>query len=193
MKVYLIADTHFNHANIATYCDRPPDFSERILKNLRQVLTPEDTLIHIGDVYIGKKPPYLCDWPGRKILVRGNHDQHHSCTWWMEKGGFDFACDAMEFRGHVLTHEPLNPENINFVTPQMGAFNIHGHLHNIWHGFHANGGEKENESWRTQRLRFAWQLLFAIEYTNYMPVEFEKFTSHPDRYQARGPRARTQS
>jgi calcineurin-like phosphoesterase family protein len=33
MNVYLISDTHFNHDAIATYCDRPADFTERILHN----------------------------------------------------------------------------------------------------------------------------------------------------------------
>jgi calcineurin-like phosphoesterase family protein len=36
MKVYLISDTHFNHANIATYCDRPADFTDIIIRNCIQ-------------------------------------------------------------------------------------------------------------------------------------------------------------
>jgi calcineurin-like phosphoesterase family protein len=173
MKVYILSDSHFNHANIATYCQRPVDFTERILNNLRRILTQEDTLIHLGDVFIGKLPPWLCDWPGRKILVRGNHDRARSCTWWMEHG-FDFACDGMRFRNHWLTHEP--------DTSRAGGcdLNIHGHLHNIWHGFHP---ELKYE----KTLKRPWQRLFSVEYTNYMPVEFDKFVNHPDKYQARGP------
>jgi hypothetical protein len=33
--------------------------------------------------------------------------------------------------------------------------------------------------------------LFAIEYTGYKPVEFDKFIAKPDKYQARGPNAET--
>jgi hypothetical protein len=36
-------------------------------------------------------------------------------------------------------------------------------------------------------LKHPWQRLFAIEYTDYRPVEFNKFVSHPDKYQSRGP------
>jgi calcineurin-like phosphoesterase family protein len=173
MSFYLISDTHFNHANIATYCDRPENFTEIILRNLRSTLTQDDTLIHLGDVFIGTKPSWLGDWPGRKILVRGNHDRQRSVSWWM-KNGFDFACDGMKFRTCWLTHEPDDS------LAKSCTLNIHGHLHNIWHGFHPDDGKLET------RLHHEWQRLFAVEYTNYMPVEFDKFVSHPKKYLAKG-------
>jgi len=186
MKVYLIADTHFNHANIATYCDRPKDFTEVILRNLRNTLKQEDLLIHLGDVFIGKEPPWLCDWPGRKVLIRGNHDRSKSCTWWMEHG-FSFACDGMKFRNCWLTHEPSTS------LADGCELNIHGHLHNIWHGFTSQDPMAPElgprvDAWQQRRLKHPWQRLFAVEYTNYMPIEFDKFVSHPDKYQSRGPK-----
>jgi calcineurin-like phosphoesterase family protein len=185
MNTYFIADTHFNHGNIATYCQRPEDFTWRIVRNCKQILKPEDVTIHLGDVFIGNKQ----DWfhirenlPGRWILVRGNHDRKHSCAWWMEHG-FDFACDGMRFRNCWLTHEPD-------TSRASGCdLNIHGHLHNIWHGFNPHdpmAPELGPSSKDTKRLKNDWQRLFAIEYTNYMPVEFDKFVSHPDKYFARG-------
>jgi calcineurin-like phosphoesterase family protein len=168
----------FNHANIATYCQRPENFTEILLRNLRNTLTAEDLLIHLGDVFIGPVPPWLCDWPGRKALIRGNHDRNHSVTWWMEHG-FDTACDGMRFRNCWLTHEP--------DTSRAGGcdLNVHGHLHNIWHGFHEE--RMESPFPHRKALRNEWQRLFAVEYTNYMPVEFNKFISRPDKYQSRGP------
>jgi len=183
--VYLISDTHFNHQNIATYCDRPKDFTERIIKNWNAIVKLEDLIIHLGDVQIGKKSDWIMPaLPGRKVLVRGNHDRQWSNTRWME-AGFSFSCDGMRFRNCWLTHEP--------DTSRAGGcdLNIHGHLHNIWHGFHPNGPKKghgdELTLHKEMKLHSPWQRLFAIEYTNYMPIEFDKFVSHPDRYQARGP------
>src|SRR5579859_3947400 len=40
----------------------------------------------------------------------------------------------------------------------------------------------------TKQLKHPWQRLFAVEYTDYRPVEFNKFIAHPEKYQARGPR-----
>src|SRR5271157_5187429 len=135
MKVYLIADTHFNHENIKTYCQRPDNFTERILHNWKAIVKPQDTIIHHGDVLMGHRQTgiaQLQDLPGHKILVRGNHDRRSSCTWWMEHG-FDAVCDSMVFRRCWLTHEPAEA-----LSPGC-TLNIHGHLHNIWHGFLPDG------------------------------------------------------
>lgn len=181
MNIYLISDTHFNHQNIATYCQRPTDFTELIIKRWNETVKPEDTVIHLGDVQIGKKSLWIMPaLPGRKILVRGNHDRQQSCSWWMEHG-FDFACDGMRFRNCWLTHEPST------LLADGTELNIHGHLHNIWDGFR-NPEDKRADAFQLRRLKNHWQRLFAIEYTDYRPVEFNKFVSHPDKYQARGPR-----
>lgn len=191
MKTYLIADTHINHDKIKTWCDRPDNFTERLDRNIKQMVKPDDLLIHLGDLGIGPYEGYmkmLQDWPGRKILVRGNHDGH-GCQWYMERG-FSFACDAMIYRGCWLTHKPWLGE-----LPEGTHVNLHGHLHNVWHGFHPNDPEAgQNEfvmAAQTGRLLRPWHRLFAVEYTSYMPVEFDRFVAKPDRYQARGPSEET--
>ena len=182
MKTFLISDTHLNHANIATYCDRPPNFTDMIIKRWNERVTWEDTVIHLGDVAIGPRglvENQIRSLNGRKILVRGNHDRASSNSWWMDHG-FDFSCDGLRFANCWLTHEP--------DTSRAGGcdLNIHGHLHNIWHGFAPNAGD-EKDATEQKHLRHPWQRLFAIEYTNYYPIEFMHFVEHPDRYQSRGP------
>ena len=177
MKIYLISDTHFNHANIATHCDRPADFTETIIRHWQKIVKPEDCVIHLGDVFIGKADGWKEIYPrltGRKILIRGNHDRQRSVTWWM-RNGFDFACDSMIVRRCWLTHEPYYGS-----LPTGCDLNIHGHQHNIWHGFKFDGGEENT------KVRLLWQRLFSVEYTDYSPVELDKFMSHPDKYLARG-------
>lgn len=184
MKTFLISDTHLNHANIATYCDRPPNFTDMIIKRWNERVSWNDTVIHLGDVAIGPKQlveDQIRRLAGRKILVRGNHDRNSSNSWWMDHG-FDFSCDGLRFQNCWLTHEP--------DTSRAGGcdLNIHGHLHNIWHGFAPNAGD-EKDAAEQKHLRNPWQRLFAIEYTNFYPIEFQEFIDHPDRYQARRPSA----
>lgn len=186
MKVYLIADTHFNHQQIATYCQRPTDFTDRLIRNWNNTVTADDMVIHLGDVQIGKKAEWIVrSLVGRKALVRGNHDDDKSTMWWMEHG-FDFACDGMRFRGCWLSHRP------SASLPDRCHLNIHGHLHNIWEGFASPDRMARDRELLgpdyLRRLKNPWQRLFAVEYTNYLPIEFDKFVSHPDKYQARGPR-----
>jgi calcineurin-like phosphoesterase family protein len=194
MKTYLIADTHLNHEKIKTWCDRPDDFTERLDKNVCQIVKPGDLLIHLGDVGIGKTDsfmPTVQKWKAlgmRLVLVRGNHDTK-SPQFYMDNG-FDFCCDAFVYRGIWLTHKPWHG-----ALPTGTHLNVHGHLHNVWHGFLSNDPEKEKDEFTvaTQlgHLLNPWQRLFAAEYTNYSPVEFDKFIQKPDKYQARGPNQET--
>jgi len=206
VNFYLISDTHFNHQKLETYCMRPENFTDLIVKRWSETVKPEDVVIHLGDVAIGRKPlavEILRSLPGRKWLIRGNHDRDKSCGWWVENG-FDAACDQMVFRHCLLTHEPANAviRAGGFLPYEPSAYdglpegcelNIHGHLHNIWDGFHSPERlERDKELLGidpTKQLKHKWQRLFAVEYTDYRPVEFNKFVGNPDRYKARGPNA----
>lgn len=176
MNIYLISDTHFNHYNIKTYCQRPDDYNERLIRNWREIVKADDMIIHLGDVFMHKVAGWDVIWPqltGKKTLIRGNHDRKKSAGWWIDHG-FDSCVDSLILRRCWLTHEPADH------LPPGCILNIHGHLHNIWHGFNQPG------QFPAVKLRHPWQRLFSVEYTNYMPVEMDKFIAHPKKYLATG-------
>ena len=80
MKYFVISDTHFLHDNIIKYCNRPEDFNKLLIKNWKNAVTDEDTVLHLGDVACGftgreDKLKQIFDLlPGKKYLIRGNHD-----------------------------------------------------------------------------------------------------------------------
>jgi calcineurin-like phosphoesterase family protein len=187
MNLYIISDTHFNHANIATYCQRPENFTELIIARWNQTVQPNDFILHLGDVAIGKKTAVrdiLTQLNGVKGLIRGNHDRDKSVTWWMENG-FNFACDSLTLRQVYFTHEPAEQ-----LAPGCHT-NVHGHLHNIWDGFiDERRWQRDKEHLGIdfkRQLKHKWQRLFSVEYTDYRPVELSKFLAHPERYKAIGP------
>ena len=52
--IYFISDTHFYHHRILEYTNRPfdriEDMNETIIENWNKVVTPKDTVYHLGDV-----------------------------------------------------------------------------------------------------------------------------------------------
>ena len=79
---YVISDTHFGHANIIKYCDRPfssvQEMDRVLIDNWNSVVRPEDTVWHLGDFGLGDFG-YLADvcseLNGHIILIQGNHDR----------------------------------------------------------------------------------------------------------------------
>jgi len=80
--IWFTSDTHFGHANIIKYCDRPFDdtdhMDEHIIANWNSVVAPEDTVIHLGDIALGpidKSLAKVSRLNGYKIAKLGNHDR----------------------------------------------------------------------------------------------------------------------
>jgi len=156
-----------------------------------RMVRPEDVLLHLGDVGIDKAEgpegfmKLVREWSGTKWLVRGNHDTKGAL--WYTEHGFHFAADAILFRGVWCTHKPSN------TLPEGAHTNLHGHLHNVWDGFGKDDPEAKNNefvsAYHAGRLANSFQRLFAVEYTDYKPVEFDTFVAKGHiKYQSMGPR-----
>lgn len=137
---------------------------EMIKSNLKSVVSKDDVLIHLGDVCIGSDKESNGFFGGldcRTVLVRGNHDKK-SHKWYMENG-WDLACDRFDLdifgKKIAFTHIPVGWD---------GYFdmNIHGHFHN------ANHRRYEEDMKKTLN---GYHKLLAVEYTDYQPVNLEKF------------------
>lgn len=81
-KVFLISDTHFDHANIIQYCNRPfhsvKQMNDTLLKNWNSTVNENDFVYFLGDITFGRRKRPIDYWLGKingEIhYVRGNHD-----------------------------------------------------------------------------------------------------------------------
>lgn len=79
--IWVTSDTHFNHANIIKYCNRPfssvEEMNETIIANWNKVVSWDDIIYHLGDFALGDKsliPNILRRLNGRIKIIMGNHD-----------------------------------------------------------------------------------------------------------------------
>ena len=127
--IYFIADTHFNHANIIKYCNRPfkntYEMNEYIIKKWNSVVKEADTVYHLGDVGFGslQEVKSLVErLNGRKILLRGNHDFKIGVNTWKEIGFLEVYKKKIILDNLLLTHAPTKEVEENQI-------NIFGHIH----------------------------------------------------------------
>lgn len=87
MNIYAIGDLHLSFANpkpMDIFGDNWADHPDKIKRAWEALVTPEDTVLLPGDISWAMsldeaKPDldYIAALPGRKIMIRGNHDY-----WW---------------------------------------------------------------------------------------------------------------
>ena len=98
---------------------------ERLATNFNSTIGEHDLLIHLGDICDSESADYetmkkiISSIPGRKILVRGNHDTEKD-PYYIGLG-FDDVVDVLVIHNMIFTHKPIQ------VAPD--ELNIHGHLH----------------------------------------------------------------
>ena len=104
MAVYAIGDLH-----LALSCPKPMDifpgwdgYQERLEENWRALVAPGDTVVVAGDISWAMKLEdtvkdfdFLQSLPGRKLLLKGNHDY-----WWSTRAKIDrfFAAHGWDSR-----------------------------------------------------------------------------------------------
>ena len=147
--IWVISDTHFQHANILTFVDsntgkmvRGDRFSsveemdETMIENWNRVVKPGDIVYHLGDVFFGNKDTFRSLWArlnGSKRLVLGNHDD---AKFFIQNGLVAKVVVWREFHEHglLLSHIPLDPSGLyrkrhGDKSTQRMLLNVHGHIH----------------------------------------------------------------
>lgn len=126
-KSYLCSDWHLGHKNIIKWSgdfrqgDTPEENAELLLSNAGEILKKRDTLYCLGDMFFDEK--YIEAFktlPGKKILLRGNHDKMHTCKYLKI---FAEVYGLRTFKGFWLSHGPVHPDELR------GRKSIHGHCH----------------------------------------------------------------
>lgn len=130
MNIWFTGDTHYNHPNIITYCNRPfssiKEMNKVLIDNYNSKVCDNDLAIFLGDFifkvkYNEEELIYLRHaLKGNLVFIRGNHDNEYSLNTPIKNlvltiNGKDIFC----------THRPRDFNN-NY------SLNLVAHIHNKW-------------------------------------------------------------
>lgn len=132
-KNLYIADWHYNHKNVLAFDNRPFNFIEEmnevLIQRWQSAVKPEDTVYVLGDMFWCselKAIPVLQQLPGKKVLIRGNHDTTKKPEFVAE---FEAIHDYLEVEDNgrhvVLCHYPMPC----FKNHYYGWVHLYAHVH----------------------------------------------------------------
>lgn len=131
MTTWFLADTHFGHANIIKYSNRPfaskEEMDTKMIENWNKKVGVDDDVYHIGDFCFmdqEKGQSILDRLNGRKHLVLGNHDKvgRRLKGWEWIKDYHEMTIDGQFI---VLCHYAMRVWN----RCHKGSIQLFGHSH----------------------------------------------------------------
>jgi len=156
--VYVTSDWHFGHKGITrfrTQFNTVEDMENLIMERALEILTKRDVLFCLGDMAFDMRGlEKLHALPCRKILIRGNHDNHLTTQQFLSV--FTEVEGALAYKKYWFTHIPIHPSEFRNRTG-----NVHGHCH--------NGGPFEHQ------LGEDWHKYFnaILEFNDYRPINMQ--------------------
>lgn len=168
--IWFTSDTHFGHANVLRFCDRPWESIEQMNKalvdNINARVAPSDSLYHLGD-FSFKMPVEATRELRSKIRCRdvhwvpGNHDKDWSQP--TVAGTFvvepPIATLKLESgRKVVMCHYPI----MDWSGLGHGSIHLHGHIH----------ATKEYNEWNRSLRLLRYDV--GVDANEYAPVSIDE-------------------
>lgn len=170
-KVYFTADTHFNHANIIKFCNRPfknvEQMNETLIANWNYVVGENDIVFHLGDFCLGGAAEWtkLLDRLNGKIyLILGNHDLKNIRQGFIQR--FEHVALQMfimvDKQKMYLSHYPF----LCFEGGYKDVWQLFGHVHT----------RKNNTGIDAERLRYLYPTQYdvGVDNNDFKPMSFEQ-------------------
>jgi calcineurin-like phosphoesterase family protein len=164
-KVFVISDTHFNHANIIKYCNRPfnsvEEMNETLIKKWNDTVQPEDTVFFLGDFCLGKREDiiHFCQaLNGHKILIMGNHDKATKTVF--TEAGFETVYKKPTIFKFDEYDTPIRFSHAPYYDEVEDNYpNVYGHVHD-------------------QPVNDATHYCVCVELHDYKPIPLEKIIEY---------------
>ena len=167
---FFTSDTHFNHANIIRFCNRPfkdvEQMNEVMITNWNNAISKDDTVFHLGDFCLGGAAEWtkILDRLNVKIyLIMGNHDLKNIRQGFISR----FEHVAMQMRIEIgkkriyLCHYPFLCFEGSY---KDDVWQLFGHVHT----------RRSNSGIDAGRLQYLYPTQYdvGVDNNNFTPVSF---------------------
>ena len=169
-RVFFTSDSHYCHEAIIRYCDRSfestEEMNEVLIKNWNSVVSPEDTVFHLGDFGLGpseKLKEIFQRLNGEIYLIMGNHDfrQTKRVLSMFKEVHLEMLIEV-ERTKIILNHYPMLCYS---GSNRTDVWQLFGHVHT----------REKTRGFDTGRLQhlFPTQYDVGVDNNNFIPVSFE--------------------
>lgn len=167
---FFTSDTHFNHANIIRFCNRPfkdvEQMNDVMIANWNSVIGKDDTVFHLGDFCLGGAAEWtkiLDRLNGKIYLIMGNHDLKNIRQGFISR----FEHVAMQIRIEIgkkriyLCHYPFLCFEGSY---KDDVWQLFGHVHT----------RRSNSGIDAGRLQYLYPTQYdvGVDNNNFTPVSF---------------------
>lgn len=168
---FFTSDTHFGHANIIRFCNRPfknvEEMDEVLIENWNQVVSDDDTVFHLGDFAFGGSNVWKSIIPrlnGHINLIIGNHDRKNLRQGYMSSFGMVVPQLQIEIEGNpiYLNHYPF----LCYGGSYRGVWQLFGHVH--------SGPNAEGLDISRLKTLFPTQYDVGVDNNDYAPISYKE-------------------
>ena len=167
---FFTSDTHFNHANIIKFCNRPfkdvEQMNDVMITNWNNAISKDDTVFHLGDFCLGGAAEWtkiLDRLNGKIYLIMGNHDLKNIRQGFISR----FEHVAMQMRIEIgkkriyLCHYPFLCFEGSY---KDDVWQLFGHVHT----------RRSNSGIDAGRLQYLYPTQYdvGVDNNNFTPVSF---------------------
>lgn len=168
---FFTSDTHFGHANIIRFCNRPfknvEEMDEALIENWNQVVSEDDMVFHLGDFAFGGSSVWNSIIPrlnGHINLIIGNHDRKNLRQGYMSY--FDMVVPQLQIEiednSIYLNHYPF----LCYGGSYRGVWQLFGHVH--------SGPQADGLDISRLRVLLPTQYDVGVDNNNFTPISYRE-------------------
>lgn len=168
---FFTSDTHFGHANIIRFCNRPfknvEEMDEALIESWNQVVSEDDTVFHLGDFAFGGSSVWKEIIPrlkGHINLIIGNHDRKNLRQGYMSF--FDMVVPQLQIEiedtSIYLNHYPF----LCYGGSYRGVWQLFGHVH--------SGPGADGLDISRLRVLLPTQYNVGVDNNNFTPISYRE-------------------